>query len=135
MCTTVNEWNEEKKLKQLPMLQWCCAWAVYDALGENQTDMYSLYSSSTARQLSLKWLSLNINEDWLSSWEELARRRLHQEQMSADGLACDVERLLDRASPGLPGSFRERELRFHFINALPEKVAFQPSCYPFNSCN
>ena len=38
VCASANEWDEEKKLKRLPRLLRGCMWAVYDALGENQTD-------------------------------------------------------------------------------------------------
>ena len=37
---------------------------------------------------------------------------------------------MDRASPGCPANVRDTELRFHLINALPEKVAFQLKLLP-----
>ena len=42
----------------------------------------------------------------------------------------DLERLLDKASPGLPAEIRDTELRFHLANALPERVSFQLKLLP-----
>ena len=125
VCASANEWNEEKKLKRLPTLLRGRAWAVYDALGERQTDTYAHLKTAL-----LKRLSPDTEEDRLSAWEELAKRRLREEQESVDELARDLEKLLDRASPGLPAEIRDSELRFHLINALPEKVAFQLKLLP-----
>ena len=47
-----------------------------------------------------------------------------------DELARDLERLLDRSSPGFPATICEAELRFHLMNSLPEKVAFQLKLLP-----
>ena len=41
-----------------------------------------------------------------------------------------MERLLDKASPGLPAINRNAELRYHLLNALPEKVALQLKLLP-----
>ena len=125
VCAAANEWNEEKKLKRLPTLLRGRAWAVYDALGERQTDTYAHLKTAL-----LKRLSPDTEEDRLSAREELAKRRLCEEQESVDALAHDLEKLLDRASPGLPAEIRDSELRFHLINALPEKVAFQIKLLP-----
>ena len=125
VCAAANEWNEEKKLKRLPTLLRGRAWAVYDALGERQTDTYAHLKTAL-----LKRLSPDTEEDRLSAREELAKRRLREEQESVDELAHDLEKLLDRASPGLPAEIRDSELRFHLINALPEKVAFQIKLLP-----
>ena len=124
MCASANEWNEEK-LKRLPTLLRGRAWAVYDVLGERQTDTYAHLKTAL-----LKRLSPDTEEDRLSAREELAKRRLREEQESVDELAHDLEKLLDRASPGLPAEIRDSELRFHLINALPEKVAFQLKLLP-----
>ena len=98
---------------------------MYDALGESQTDTYEHLKTAL-----LERLSLDTEEDRLSAREELARRRLREGQESVDELARDIEQLLDRASPGLPGELRDHELRFHLINALPEKVTFQLKLLP-----
>lgn len=45
-------------------------------------------------------------------------------------MARDIERLLDKVSPGLTPETRETELRFHLIKGLPEKVAFQLKLLP-----
>jgi len=49
---------------------------------------------------------------------------------STDELARDLERLLDRASSRLLVNVRDTKLRYHVINALPEKVAFQLKLLP-----
>jgi len=58
------------------------------------------------------------------SHEKLMRRQL-QENKSIDELACDIEKLFDRAYFGLPDAVRDSKLRFHFINSLPKKIALQ----------
>ena len=112
VCASANEWNEGK-LKRLPTLLRGCTWAVYDALGERQMDMYAHLKTAL-----LKRLSPDTEQDRLSAREELAKRQLREEQESVDELARDLKKLLDRASPGLPAEIRDSELRFHLINAL-----------------
>ena len=40
------------------------------------------------------------------------------------------EKLLDTVSPGLPEANRQVELRYHLLNALPDKVALQLKLLP-----
>ena len=49
---------------------------------------------------------------------------------SFDELARDLERMLDKSSPGLPAEVCEAELRFHLMICRPEKVAFQLKASP-----
>ena len=49
-------------------------------------------------------------EDRLVAHERLSRRHLRDGE-SVDELARDVEKLLEKASPGLPDELRESELR------------------------
>ena len=49
---------------------------------------------------------------------------------SVDELARDIEKLFGKASPGLPVVNRNAELRYHLLNALPEKVALQLKLLP-----
>lgn len=102
-----------------------CTWAVHEALGVSQTDTYE-----HLKTVLLQWLSQDTEEDWLSACKELVRRRLCKEQESVDKLARDTEKLLDRASPGLPAEMRDSELRFHLINALHKNVVFQLKLLP-----
>ena len=44
---------------------------------------------------------------------------------NVDGLACNLERLLDKVSPELPSTIRDSELCFHLMNFLPERVVLQ----------
>ena len=125
VCAAANEWDEAKQLKRLPTLLRGRAWAVYDALKESEMDPYGHLKDAL-----LQRLSPNTEEDRLSAQEELARRCLREEQESVDELAHDIEKLLDKASPGLPAEIRDSELRFHFISALLEKVAFQLKLLP-----
>ena len=45
-------------------------------------------------------------------------------------MARDIEKLLDKASPGLPKELRDTELRFHLTRTLPDKIAFQLKLLP-----
>ena len=74
-------------------------------------------------------LSPDTDEDRLTARDELSKRRL-RDQESVDELARDIEKLLDKASPGLPADARDMELRFHLTTALPEKIAFQLKLLP-----
>ena len=60
----------------------------------------------------------------------MAQRKLHGDRESVDELARDLERLLDKASPGLPIEIRDRELKYHLMNALPEKISLQLKLLP-----
>ena len=71
-----------------------------------------------------------MDEDRLSARDELSRRKLCDKRESFDKLARDIEKLLNRASPNLPAKIRDTELRFHLINTLPEKIAFQLKLLP-----
>jgi len=68
-------------------------------------------------------LSSDTDEDRMATRERLSVRKFREGGESIDELACDIERLLDRASPGFPANLRDTELRYHLINALPQKVA------------
>ena len=78
----------------------------------------------------LSRLSPDTDEDRVCAREQLAQRKLHGDRESVDELARDLERLLDKASPGLPIEIRDRELKYHLINALPEKVSLQLKLLP-----
>ena len=125
VCATANEWNNEKKLKRLPTLLRGRAWAIYDALPDASTDTYE-----HLKEALLSSLSPDTEEDRLSAREELSQRKLREGQESVDELARDIERLLDKASPGLPMANRDTELRYHLLNSLPEKVTFQLKLLP-----
>ena len=49
---------------------------------------------------------------------------------SVDKLTHDLERLLDKALPGLPAEIRDRELKYHLMNTLPEKILLQLKLLP-----
>jgi len=49
---------------------------------------------------------------------------------SVDELACDFEKFLYPATPGLPAATRDSELCFHFINSPPEQVSLQLKLQP-----
>ena len=124
VCAAANEWNDQKKLRRLPTLLRGRAWAIFDALLEDQTDSYD-----NLKKAILDRLSPDTDEDRLSARDILSRRRL-RDQESVDELARDIEKLLDKASPGLPAEAREMELRFHLTTALPEKISFQLKLLP-----
>lgn len=49
---------------------------------------------------------------------------------SVDEIARNIEKLLDQAAPGLPAGVRDSELRFHFMNSLPENISLQLKLQP-----
>ena len=125
ICATANSWNQATRLARLPTLLKGRAWAIYEVLTEEQTDTYAL-----AKEALLAHLSPDTNEDRVCAREQLAQRKLHGDRESVDELARDFERLLDKASPGLPAEIRDRELKYHLMNALPEKVSLQLKLLP-----
>ena len=102
------------------------AWAVFKSLSEAETDTYAhLKTALLAR------LSPDTAEERLVAREELNRKKFVQEgRESIDEMAHCIERLLDKASPGLPANVRDSELQYHRINALPEKVSLQLKLLP-----
>ena len=82
------------------------------------------------KEALLSGLSPDTEEDRQSTSESLSRRKLCKNPESIDELARDLERLLDKVSPGLPAINRNAELRYHLLNALPEKVALQLKLLP-----
>jgi len=125
VCSAANGWDEGKQLLRLPTLLKGRAWAVYEALGNEETDSYAHLKAAL-----LTKLSPDTDEHRLSARERLANRRLREGSESIDELARDIERLLDQASPGLPGDLKDKELKYHLMNALPEKVSFQLKLLP-----
>ena len=125
VCAAANEWGDEKKLRRVPTLLKGRAWAVYDALTDAETDTYDHLKAALLEQLSP-----DTDEERLRARDELAHRRLREDAESVDELARDLERLLEKASPDLPAAVKSTELRFHLINALPEKISFQLKLLP-----
>ena len=116
-----NEWDDEKKLKRLPTLLKGRAWAIFDSLPDTYAHL---------KEALLSRLSPNTEEDRQSARDELGRRKLRENQESIDELARNIEKLFDSASPGLPDANRQAELRYHLLNALPEKITFQLKLMP-----
>ena len=110
-----------RRNRRVPTLLKGRAWAVYEALTDAETDTYAHLKAALLEQLS---------PDTDEARDELARRRFKEDLESVDELARDLERLLEKASPDLPTAIRSTELRFHLINALPEKVSFQLKLLP-----
>ena len=125
VCSAANGWDAAKKLLRLPTLLRGRAWAIFDSLGGDDTDTYDHLKAAL-----LLRLSPDTDEDRMAARERLSARKFREGGESVDELARDLERLLDRASPGLPANVRDTELRFHLINALPENVAFQLKLLP-----
>jgi len=94
-------------------------------LGEDETDSYDHLKAAL-----LKQLSPDTEEDHLTTRKQLSCRKLREGGESIDELACDLEQLLDKASPGFPAELRDSELRIHLMNSLPERVAFQLKLLP-----
>ena len=125
VCSAADDWNDQKKLLRLPTLLRGRAWAIFDSLPDASTDSYANLKAAL-----LERLSPDTDEDRISARNGLSQRRLAEDRESIDELARDIEKLLDRSSPGLPAEIRDAELRFHFINALPEKIALQLKLLP-----
>ena len=71
----------------------------------------------------------DTEEDKIVARERLSQRQLCEGE-SVDELARDLEKFLDLATPDLPAAVRDSELRFHFINSLPEQVSLQLKLQP-----
>ena len=125
VCAAANGWNDGQKLCRVPTLLQGRAWAVYDSLTEEETDTYAHLKDALLQQLCP-----DTDEERSIARGELSRRQLKEDQDSIDELARDIEKLLDKASPGLPDDVKKTELRFHLINALPERVSFQLKLLP-----
>ena len=125
VCAAANEWDKRKKLLRLPTLLRGRAWAIFDALPDTDTDTYD-----NLKKALLDRLSPDTDEDRLSARDALSRRRLGEDRESIDELAGDIEKMLDKASPGLPAEIRDTELRYHLTSALPDKIAFQLKLLP-----
>ena len=125
VCGTANGWDDGKRLLRLPTLLKGQAWTVYEALGDDQMDTYAHLKAAL-----LAKLSPDIDEHCLNARERLASRRLCEGSESVDELARDLERLLDQASLGLQGDLKDKELKYHLMNTLPEKVSFQLKVLP-----
>ena len=125
VCAAANEWDDAKKLLRVPTLLKGRAWAVFESLSEAETDTYAhLKTALLAR------LSPDTAEERLVAREELHRKKFVEGRESIDEMARCIERLLDKASPGLPANVRDCELQYHLINALPEKVSLQLKLLP-----
>jgi len=78
-----NGWDAAKKLLCLPTLLKGRAWAIFDSLGEDETDSYD--------HLKAALLSPDTEEDHLTAREQLSRRKLREGGESIDELAHDLE--------------------------------------------
>ena len=125
VCAAANEWNDAKKLLCVPTLLKGRAWAVFESLSDAETDTYEHLKTAL-----LSRLSPDTVEERLIAREELNRRKFVEGRESIDKMARCIERLLDRASPGLPANVCDSELQYHLINALPDKVSLQLKLLP-----
>ena len=98
---------------------------IFELLGKDDKDTYD-----HLKKAIMERLNPDTDENRLEAREQLMFRRFREGCESVDELARDLEKLLDRSSPGLPAEIRETELRFHLMNSLPDKVAFQLKLSP-----
>ncbi|XP_065903800.1 retroviral-like aspartic protease 1 [Dysidea avara] len=96
VCAAANDWNAAKKLLRVPTLLKGRAWAVFDSLTEAETDSYDHLKSAVLAQLAP-----DSDEERMRARDELSQRRYREGLESVDELARDIEKLLDRAAPGL----------------------------------
>ena len=125
LCAAANEWNEAKRLLRLPTLFKGRAWAIFESLSDDVKDTYDHLKGAMTQKLNP-----DTDENRMVAREQLRLRRFREGCESVDELARDLERMLDKSSPGLPAEIREAELRFHLLNSLPEKIAFQLKLSP-----
>ena len=125
LSAAANEWNDARKLLRLPTLFKGRAWAIFESLRDEEKDTYDHLKRAISERLNP-----DTDENCLVAHEQLMLRRFKEGCESVDELARDLERMLDKSSPGLPVEIRETELRFHLMNSLPEKVAFQLKLSP-----
>ena len=125
VCAAANGWDSTKKLLRLSTLLRGRTWVFYDSLGEESTDTYAHLKSAL-----LQCLCPCTKEGCLAAREQLSERKLQEERESIDEVACDLEKLLDKACPGLPAEIQDKELRYHLINSLPERIALQLKLLP-----
>jgi len=105
VCAAANGWDTAKQLLCLPKLLRGRAWEIFDSLGDGDTDTYA-----HLKEALLLRFSPDTDEDRMVAREKLSMRKFQDGGESIDELACDLERLLDRASPGLPANVRDTEL-------------------------
>ena len=94
-------------------------------MGDSEKDTYA-----HLERAMMERLNPDTDENRIVAHEQLMLRRLREGVKSVDKLAWGLERMLDKSSPGLPKEIREAELRFHLMNSLTEKVAFQLKVSP-----
>ena len=109
VCTAANSWDNTKKLLRLLTLLKGHAWAIFDSLGEDSTDMYAHLKTAL-----LQCLSPDTEEDHLVARELLSKRKLPEGKESIDEVARDLEELLDKASPGPPSRGLRHGTMFQF---------------------
>ena len=102
-CATANGWDTAKKLQLLLTLLRGHTWAIYNSLPKDVMDTYDHPKTEL-----LGCLSPDTKEDRLTAHKQLLRRKFRAEGESIDKLACDLEKLLDRASSDLPAEIRDR---------------------------
>ena len=95
VCVATNDWNAAKKLIQLLTLLRGRAWAIYESLGEDDNASYDALKNAMISRLNS-----DTGEDHLAACEQLTRRCFQEGGESIDELARDIEKLLDRSSPG-----------------------------------
>ena len=86
VCSAANGWDEAKKRLHLPTLLRGHAWAVFNSLGEGDTDTYDHLKAAL-----LLRLSPDTDEDSVAAREKLSVRKFQDEGESIDKLAHDLE--------------------------------------------
>ena len=82
-------------------------------------------SYANLKKVLLSKICSDTDENCVRVHEELSESRLHEERESMDKLTRDHKCLLNKASPDLPAKVRNKKLKFHLMNSIPDKVALQ----------
>jgi len=114
-----NGWDTAKQLLRLPMLLGGREWAIFDSLGDGDTDTYAHLKEALLR------LSPDTDEDRMVAREKLSTQKFRDGGESIDKLAHDLECLLDRASPGLPANVRDTKVSPHQCTARKRSVSVE----------
>ena len=105
LCAAANEWNDARKLLRLLTLFKGRVWAIFESLRDEEKDTYD-----HLKRAILERLNPDTDENRLMAREQLMLRQFKEGCESVDELARDLDRMLDKSSPGLPAEIRETEL-------------------------
>ena len=119
LCCSANRWDAHDRVVRLPTLLQGRAFAVFERLTQQQMDTYDHLVAALKTAF----------EPRTEEGRRLATRQLNSRTLQTgedlDVFVRDLERLLDRAQPGLSAELRRQQLIDRFIAGLPEVISDQ----------